>query len=303
MIRELQDKIIKLKKEKDICILAHSYQTADIIEIADITGDSFMLSRAAQKVESKTLIMCGVRFMAETAKLLSPEKEVILASPNAGCPMAEQITPEEVTEMKKQYPNAAVVAYINTTAALKAVCDVCVTSSSAVKIVSNMKEDEIIFLPDCNLGQFVKDKVPDKTFHFMQGGCPYHGAVTVDEVKEAKTLHPQAKLLIHPECKPQISQMADFVGSTAEIMDYAENSHEKEFIIGTENSIRELLQYKCPEKKFYELSKKLICPDMKITTLADVYSALQGEAGESIEIPQDIAQNAIESINKMLALG
>lgn len=303
MIRELQDKIIKLKKEKDICILAHSYQTADIIEIADITGDSFMLSRAAQKVESKTLIMCGVRFMAETAKLLSPEKDVILASPNAGCPMAEQITPEEVLEMKKQYPNAAVVAYINTTAALKAVCDVCVTSSSAVKIVSNMKEDEIIFLPDCNLGQFVKDKVPNKTFHFMQGGCPYHGAVTLDEVESAKALHSDAKLLIHPECKPEISKMADFVGSTAEIMDYAVNSDEKEFIIGTENSIRELLQYKCPDKKFYELSKKLICPDMKITTLADVYSALQGEAGESIEIPEDIAKKAIDSINKMLSLG
>ena len=303
MIRELQDKIIKLKKEKDICILAHSYQTADIVEIADITGDSFMLSRAAQKVESKTLVMCGVRFMAETAKLLSPEKDVILASPNAGCPMAEQITPEEVLEMKNQYPNAAVVAYINTTAALKAVCDVCVTSSSAVKIVSNMKEDEIIFLPDCNLGQFVKEKIPNKTFHFMQGGCPYHGAVTLDEVESARALHPDAKLLIHPECKPEISQMADFVGSTAEIMDYAINSSEKEFIIGTENSIRELLQYKCPDKKFYELSKNLICPDMKITTLADVYSALQGEAGESIVIPEDIAENAINSINKMLSLG
>ncbi len=303
MIRELQDKIIKLKKQKDILILAHSYQTADIIEIADITGDSFMLSRAAQKAENKTLIMCGVRFMAETAKLLSPEKNVILASPNAGCPMAEQITPEEVLKMKKQYPNAAVVAYINTTASLKAVCDVCVTSSSAVKIVANMKEDEIIFLPDCNLGQFVKEKVTGKTFHFMQGGCPYHGAVTMDEVASARALHPDAKLLVHPECKPQISGAADFVGSTAEIMEYAEKSHEKEFIIGTENSIRELLQYKCPDKKFYQLSKNLICPDMKLTTLADVYSVLQGEAGESIEIPEDIAQNAMQAINKMLQLG
>ncbi len=303
MIRELQDKIIKLKKEKDVCILAHSYQTADIIDIADITGDSFMLSRAAQKVENKTLIMCGVRFMAETAKLLSPEKDVILASPTASCPMAEQITPQEVAEMKQKYPNAAVVAYINTTAALKAVCDICVTSSSAVKIAQNISEDEIIFLPDCNLGQYVAERVPQKNFRFMQGGCPYHAAVTKEEVASAKALHPKAELLVHPECRAEVSKLADFVGSTSEIMDYAVNSSEKEFIIGTENSIRELLQYRCPDKKFYELSKKLLCPDMKMTTLVDVYAAICGDGGESIDIPEDIAVNARKAIDEMLRLG
>lgn len=303
MIRELQDKINILKKEKDVCILAHSYQTADIIDIADITGDSFMLSSAAQKVKNKTLLMCGVRFMAETAKLLSPEKEVILAHPNAACPMAEQISPDEVYEMRKKHPNAVVMAYINTTAELKAVCDVCVTSSSAVKIAENIEANELIFLPDCNLGQFVAEKVPDKVFYFMRGGCPYHASVTEDEVEAARALHLNAKLLVHPECRAEISKSADFVGSTSEIMNYAEKNDCKEFIIGTENSIRELLQYKCPDKKFYELSKKLICPDMKMTTLIDVYNALKGYGGESIVIPDTVARKARNAIDKMLELG
>ena len=303
MIRELQDKIIRLKKEKGVSILAHSYQAKEIVEVADITGDSFQLSVAAQKVPEETVIMAGVHFMAETVKILSPEKKVILANPIAGCPMAEQIEPELLAQMKKKYPDYTVVAYVNTTAALKALCDVCVTSSSAVKIVRNIENDKILFIPDCNLGQYVQSQVPEKTFKFVQGGCPIHAAVTMSDVKAARERHPEALLLVHPECVPAVVQAADFVGSTAAIMDYAKNSDQKEFIIGTEMSIAEHLSYACPEKRFYVLSKKLLCMNMKITTLVDVYNALTGDGGEEIVMPDELIAKARVCIDEMVRLG
>jgi quinolinate synthase len=303
MIRDLQDKIIKLKKEKGVSILAHSYQAKEIVEIADITGDSFQLSVAAQKVPEMTVILSGVHFMAETVKLLSPEKKVILANPIAGCPMAEQIEPELLAQMKKKYPDYTVVAYVNTTAALKAECDVCVTSSSAVKIVRNIENDKILFIPDCNLGQYVQSQVPEKTFKFVQGGCPIHAAVTMSDVKAAREKHPEALLLVHPECVPAVVQAADFVGSTAAIMDYAKNSDHKEFIIGTEMSIAEHLSYACPDKKFYILSKKLLCMNMKVTTLVDVYNALTGEGGEEIVMSGELIKSARVCIDEMIRLG
>ncbi len=302
-IHELQDKILQLKKEKSVSILAHSYQAKEIIEVADVSGDSFQLSLAAQKVPGNTVILCGVHFMAETVKILSPEKKVILANPVAGCPMAEQIEPEMLEHLKKNNPDYTVVAYINTTAALKTLCDVCVTSSSAVKIVRNIKNDKILFIPDCNLGQYVADQVPEKTFKFVQGGCPIHAVVTTADAKAAREKHPNALLLVHPECVPAVVAQADFVGSTSAIMDYARQSDAKEFIIGTEMSIAEHLSYACPHKKFYMLSKKLLCMNMKITTLVDVFHSLTGEGGEEIVMSGDLITKARVCIDEMVRLG
>ena len=301
-IKEVQDKIIQLKKEKDICILAHSYQAREIVEVADYSGDSFQLSVAASKVSNKTVIMCGVRFMAETVKILSPDKTVLLAHPDAGCPMADQMDKALISGVKKQFPDYTVVAYINTTAELKTICDVCVTSSSAVKIIENIDNDNILFLPDCNLGAYVASQVPSKNIKLLQGGCPIHAVVDVNDVAKAKAAHPNAKLLIHPECVPEVVELADFVGSTSAIMNYAENSDCKEFIIGTEMSIGEHLQYRCPDKFFYSLSHKLLCPNMKITTLVDVLNCVEGIGGEEIALDDETINDAKLCIDKMIEL-
>lgn len=302
-IKEVQDEILRIKKEKDICILAHSYQAREIIEIADFTGDSYQLSRMAATTPNKTVVMCGVRFMAETVKMLSPEKTVILSNPVAGCPMAEQMDKELIEGIKAKYPDYTVVAYINTTASLKTVCDVCVTSASAVKIVKQIENNNILFIPDCNLGAFVAKQVPEKNIKLLQGGCPIHAAVTKKDAEKAKALHPNAELLVHPECVPAVAEMADFVGSTTAIMKYAQKSDKKEFIIGTENSIAEHLQYMCPDKNFYLLSKGLICQNMKATTLVDVLHCVQGTGGEEIELDAKTISQARKCIDKMIELG
>lgn len=302
-IKELQEEIIRLKKEKDICILAHSYQTKDITEIADFTGDSFQLSVMAKKAPQSTVIMCGVRFMAETVKLLSPQKTVYLANPSAGCPMAEQMDKEMIEQVKSQYPDYTVVAYINTTTSLKTVCDVCVTSASAVKIVKQLPNKNILFIPDCNLGSYVAKKVPEKNIKLLQGGCPIHSSVPAENAKIAKELHPNAELLVHPECTAEVVAYADFIGSTSAIMNYAIESDKKEFIIGTEISIAQHLAYQCPDKTFYTLSKELICPDMKETTLVDVYRTIVGNGGEEIFLDNETMTKASKCINKMIELG
>ena len=303
MIREIQDEILRLKKEQDVCILAHSYQAREIAEVADFVGDSYQLSVKATTAPQKTVIMCGVRFMAETVKILSPEKTVYLANPIAGCPMAEQMDRDLISMWKRANPDYTVVAYINTTAALKTICDVCVTSSSAVKIVKKLESDKIVFIPDCNLGQYVADQVPEKEIKLLQGGCPIHAAVTAKDVEKARAQHPDALLLVHPECVPAVVNQADFVGSTSAIMEYAKASDAKEFIIGTEISIAEHLQYDCPKKEFYPLSKKLICPNMKSTTLVDVLHVLQGRAGEEIRMDEETRLAAKRCIDEMIRLG
>lgn len=302
-IAEMQKKILKLKKEKDVCILAHSYQAHEILEIADFTGDSYKLSVDASKVQNKNILMCGVRFMAETCKILSPEKNVFLAQPIAGCEMADQMNKELISKVKEEYPDYTVVAYINTTASLKTICDVCVTSSSAVKIVNNIENKNILFIPDCNLGAFVAKQCPDKNIKLLNGGCPIHASVTVEEAMECKAAHPDAELLIHPECTPEVTALADYVGSTSGIMDYAKASDKKEFIIGTEMSIAEHLQFECPEKSFYPLSLKLICSNMKATTLADVYNCLNGSGGENIQLDDETIKAAKKCIDEMIRLG
>ena len=303
MIKDIQQEILRLKKEKDICILAHSYVAHEIIEIADFTGDSYALSVKATTAPQKTVIMVGVRFMAETVKILSPEKKVILAQPIAGCPMAEQMDKELICAVKKEYPDYKVVAYINTTADLKTVCDVCVTSSSAVKIIKNMDAKNILFIPDCNLGHYVSEQIPEKNFKLLHGGCPIHASVSESEAVTAKEKHPDAPLLVHPECVPDVVKHADYVGSTSGITEYAKSSDKKEFIIGTEISIAEHLQYACPDKKFYYLSKKLICPNMKSSTLMDVYNAVRGVGGEEIVLDDDTITKARVCIDEMIRLG
>ena len=302
-MRELQDEIIRLKKENDICILAHAYQNHEILEVADYTGDSYGLSVQAKEAPQKTILMCGVRFMAETVKILSPDKKVILSNSDAGCPMAEQIDVELLKALKEKHNDHTVVAYINTTSALKTLCDVCVTSSSAVTIVKNIENDKILFIPDCNLGAWVKEQVPEKDFTFVHGGCPTHLRMTVNDVNRARKLHPNARLLVHPECLPAVTQLADYAGSTTGIMAYAKNSDCDEFIIGTENSIVEHLQYECPDKKFYPLSKDCVCHNMKFTTLNDVYQCVKGIAGEEITLDEEVRVKALNSINNMLKLG
>ena len=299
----MQDEIMRIKKEKDICILAHAYQSHDIWEVADYVGDSFGLAQRAAEAPQKTMIMCGVRFMAETVKLLSPGKTVYLPEPDAGCPMADQIDYDLLAALREKNPGYTVVAYVNTTTEVKTLSDVCVTSSSAVKIVKNMPEKDILFIPDCNLGSWVKKQVPEKNIKLVSGGCPTHVRVTVKDVEKAKAAHPNALLLVHPECLKEVTELADYAGSTTGIMDYAAKSDAKEFIIGTENSIVPHLQLAHPEKRFYALSKDCVCHNMKMTTLGDVYNCVVNGEGESITLTEETMQKARKSIDAMLRLG
>ncbi|MEI3018804.1 quinolinate synthase NadA [Ruminococcus sp.] len=303
MTQLIQERILRLKQEKNACILAHCYQTHDILEVADYVGDSFGLAQNAFKTDCSTVIMCGVRFMAEMVKILSPEKRVLLPKAEAGCPMAEQLDPEMLRQLQAAYPDYTTVAYINTTAELKTLCDVCVTSSSAVKIIRNMDAEKILFIPDCNLGDYISKQVPEKQFQLIHGGCPTHVRMTRDDVLRARAAHPNALLLVHPECRPQVTEMADFVGSTTEIMHYAENSDAREFIIGTENSIVQHLGISHPEKLFYALSKDCVCHNMKVTTIADVLHCLEGTDGEEILLEESVRLRAKKSIDEMIRLG
>lgn len=303
MIKDIQNQIVQLKKQTDTCILAHSYMSEEICEVADFTGDSYALSVKAKTAPQKNVIMCGVRFMAETVKMLSPQKRVILANPQAGCPMAEQFDKEVISEVKKMYPDYAVVAYINTTAELKAISDVCVTSSSAVKICRALPQRDILFIPDINLGAYVRAQLPEKNFKLLSGGCPTHAKIDKADVLAARSAHPNALFLVHPECRPEVVALADFVGSTSGIMDFAEKSDKKEFIIGTENSIVQHLQFRCADKKFHPLSKDLVCHNMKVTTLIDVLDCLIGTGGEEIIMEETLRAAAVKPINKMIEYG
>lgn len=302
-IKDIQNQILELKKEKDICILAHCYQSPEILEVADFTGDSFALSVKASQVQNKTVIMCGVRFMAETVKILSPDKKVVLSNPSAGCPMAEMMDKEVIVQVKEQYPDYTVVAYINTTSELKTICDVCVTSSSALEICKKLDNDNILFIPDCNLGDWISKQLPEKNFKLLNGGCPTHARMTAKDVEKAKALHPNAEFLVHPECTPEVVALADYVGSTTGIMDYARKSSAEEFIVGTENSIVTHLQLECTDKKFYPLSKHCICDNMKATTLVDVLNCCKGTFGEEIELEEETYKGAKRCIDEMIRLG
>ncbi len=299
---ELIAEIKRLKKERNAVIVAHSYQVDDIQELADLVGDSYALSEyCAKQTEADVIVFCGVHFMAESAKILSPDKTVLLPELTAGCPMADMVTPEALIEAKKQHPNATVVCYINSTAAVKAECDVCCTSSNAVKIVEKLDAEEILFVPDKNLSSYIAAQVPSKKMILWEGYCPSHNRMTPEFVKQAKAAHPGALFLVHPECTPEVCALADYIGSTKQIIDYAHASPAKEFIIGTELGVMHALQTQNPEKKFYVLHEDLICPNMKKTTLESVYLALLENRYE-ITIEEEIIRKAKGSLENMLQL-
>ena len=301
-ITDVQNEILKLKKEKDIYILAHTYQCPDILDIADLTGDSFALSAAAASVSQKTVLMCGVRFMAETVKILSPQKTVILSNKDAGCPMAEQLSVNEILEYRQKNPTHAVVAYINTTAELKTVSDVCVTSSSALQIVGALPEKDILFIPDKNLGAFVQKMLPQKNIHTLEGCCPVHDMVTKEDVIKAKSKYPNALFAVHPECKSEVCDIADFIGSTTEIIDYMKKS-DKQVIIGTERGVVDYLERETKNKYIQLCKEKLTCEDMKKTTLQDVYNAISGNNPCIIEMDEELRKEAKKPIDRMLLIG
>ncbi len=298
---QLNKEIQRLKKEKNALILAHTYQNDEVQEIADFIGDSLELSRLAAETSHPALVFCGVHFMAESAALLSPEKTVILPVAEAGCPMAEMADAETVKEWRAKYPKAAVVAYVNTSAAVKAVSDICCTSANALKVIRSLPQEEVIFLPDCNLGSYIAARVPEKKFHLWPGFCRTHHQVTVAEVKQVKKAHPETKLLIHPECRPEVSALADYVGSTKQIVEQVGKMDASTFIIGTEMGIIHGLKKRYPEKKFYLLTPRLVCPNMKKTTLRDVVTALR-TLQPVITVPEPIRSQARLSLERMLAI-
>ncbi|MCE5188793.1 MAG: quinolinate synthase NadA [Eubacteriales bacterium] len=294
------EKIAFLKKERNALILAHYYQIPEVQQIADFVGDSFELCKIAKRAQEEVIVLCGVYFMAESVKILSPEKTVLIPNINAGCPMADMIKPEDVRNLRHQYKEAAVVTYINSSAAVKAESDICCTSSNAVEIVNSLPNEEIIFVPDKNLGSYVS-RFTNKKFIYFDGYCHVHNNITLQDLERERKLHPNAPVLVHPECRAEVVDHADFVGSTSRILDYATRSEQKEFIIGTEKGILYSLKQNNPDKEFYPLSANLICPNMKKTSLASVLSCLEDEANH-VECSEKIIEAAALSLNKMLAV-
>lgn len=295
------ENIKKMQKEKDVVILAHYYVDGAVQEIADYVGDSFYLSKVATQVTQQNILFCGVSFMGESAKILNPEKNVVMADSDADCPMAHMVTVERILEEKKKTEDLAVVCYVNSTAEIKAVSDVCVTSSNAVKVVKNLKEKNIFFVPDNNLGRYVSEQVPEKNFIFHDGYCHVHKGIVADELKAAKETHPNALVLTHPECTNDIIELSDFVGSTSEIIDYATKTDCAEFIICTELGVLYELEQKNPTKKFYSVEERPLCHNMKKVTLERVEEALE-KMSPFVELPEDIRVNAAKPLQKMLEL-
>ena len=301
-MNDLQEMILALKEKKNALILAHYYQTMDIQEIAGYVCDSFEMARRAQEAKADMLVVCGVRFMAESAKILNPDKKVLLPAPDAGCPMADMITPEDIAALRGQYPGVPVVCYVNTTAAVKAACDVCCTSSSAEKIVRALPGERIIFVPDRNLGAYVASKVPEKEIILFDGYCNVHDRVAESDVLTAKEAYPHAKLLVHPECRMEVLRHADYIGSTAGMIGEALASSAREFIIGTEIGVVERLEALAPEKMFYPLRSGFVCPNMKRTRIGDVYDSLENENFEIFLDTEEI-EAASESLQRMVDMG
>jgi quinolinate synthase len=297
----LQKKILRLKKEKRATILAHFYQRQEVQEIADEVGDSFALAQKAQQADCDAIVLCGVRFMAESAKILNPSKKVYLPNPGAGCPMADMVTPEDVRALREKYPEAAVVCYVNSSAAVKAVSDVCCTSSSAERIVRALPQKQIIFVPDENLGSYCASLAPEKEFILYRGFCPTHNMVTREHAEAARAAHPNARIAVHPECRPEVREYADYIGSTAGILKYVKASDAEEFVIGTECGVQEILQRELPEKRIISITDDFVCPDMKKTTLEDVLRALSDELPE-IELPEEEMRLARGSLERMISM-
>ena len=295
------EKIYKLKKKNNAVILAHNYQRGEIQDVADFVGDSLGLSQQAAKTDADLIVFCGVHFMAETAALLSPDKTVIMPDEHAGCPMASMITARELREKKKLYPNAKVVCYVNTTAAVKAESDICCTSSNAVKIVSSIPEDEeIIFVPDKSLGAYVSSCL-DREMMYWDGYCPTHHRILAEQIVKMKSEHPAAEVVVHPECTPDVLALADHVASTTGILNYTKSSNSKEFVIGTEIGILHRMKKENPDKTFMPVTPLSDCPNMKLNTLEKLLWSLE-DIQFVVTVPEEIAVEARKAIQRMLDL-
>jgi quinolinate synthase len=323
-ISALRDKILKLKKDLNAIILAHNYQRAEVQDIADITGDSLELSRAAAKTDYKVIVFCGVHFMAESASILSPDKTVLLPEITAGCPMADMVTvagPRKtrrefytdvlgltfefgddftLRDMKKKYPGVPVVAYVNTSAAVKAESDICCTSSNVVKVVESLKEDTVICIPDRNLSAYAAKRTKKKIIAW-DGFCNVHARLDIDDVNKAKEEHPDALLVVHPECPPGVQDMADHITSTSGMLRFCKESKHKEFIIGTEEGLLHRLRKDSPDKQFYVLSSEMVCPNMKRTKIESVLHALE-KMEHVIKVPEEIRVPAKRALDRMLEI-
>ncbi len=297
---DLTEKIEKLKKEKNAVILAHNYQIPEVQDIADITGDSLGLSIEASKTDADIIVFCGVYFMAETAKILSPEKTVLIPDKNAGCPMADMITAEELKDLKKEHPSAKVLCYVNTSAEVKAECDICCTSANAMKVAENafQKDEEVIFAPDKNLAQYVASQL-GRDFIYWPGYCATHDRILPEHIEQKKKEHPEAEVIVHPECSPEVIALADKALSTGQMQTHVKQSDKKSYIIGTELGLVYRLEKDNPEKKFIHITNKAICPNMKKITLEKVLYSLE-EMKDEVTLSQEIIQKAKNSIERMV---
>lgn len=300
-MNELVQEIEKLKKEKNAVVLAHYYVNDEVQAIADYIGDSYYLAKVAVGLEESTIVFAGVKFMGESAKILNPEKTVLMPDANADCPMAHMAEIERIEEVRKEYDDVAVVCYINSTAELKMHSDVCVTSANAMKIVKALPNKNIFFIPDENLGRYIAEKVPEKNFIFNDGFCHVHKAVTADMVSRAKEAHPEAEVLIHPECTLDVLKLADYIGSTSGIIDYATKSDKKEFIISTELGVLYQLKKNNPDKTFFSAGGVQICPNMKKVTLEKVRDCLRDNTGV-VEVSDEKREKSLKPLARMLEL-
>jgi len=293
--------ILFWKEKREAIILAHYYQPAEVQEIADYTGDSLALSQQAAKTDSKVIVFCGVHFMAETAAILSPEKIILLPDIKAGCPLADMASPDEVKKKKKELSQAVVISYVNTSAEVKSLSDYCCTSSNAIQVVQAIfPGKDILFLPDQNLAHFTAQKTKRKIIPWP-GYCPIHETLSKEEVIQAKKLHPRALFLVHPECRPEVCDLADYIGSTKGIIDFVSNSPHNEFIIGTEKGIIFPLKKKNPDKEFFWASESMTCPDMKLISLDKILYSLK-ELAPRVTVPDHLRKKSLRAINRMIKI-
>ncbi len=298
--KSLEKEILRLKKEKNAVILAHYYQTGDIQDIADFTGDSYQLSKIAAETDADMIVFCGVHFMAETAKILSPQKTVLLPAKDAGCPMADKVTAEALAKYKDEHPDRKVVCYVNSTAEVKALSDVCVTSSNAEAIIRHFEGEKLLYVPDKNLGRYLKDKY-DLDLDLWPGFCCIHNNLTMDLVRAAKAQYPDAAFIVHPEAPLELVKTADYAGSTKGLLDFAVNSDYETLIVGTEEGILHQMKKKAPHKRFVVLTDKLLCRSMKKTTMSLLHDALSTNSHE-IHVDETVAAKARKSLDLMLEL-
>ena len=296
---ELTEKIKSLKKEKKAVILAHCYQNAEIDEVADFVGDSLYLSQMAAKTNADIIIFAGVYFMAQTAKILSPDKKVLLPRMEAGCAMADMINLAQLREFKAKHPDIPAVCYINSTAEVKSECDICCTSSNALKIVESLGAEKVLFLPDKYLGKWVESKLSGVEVITYDGCCPVHHRIAAEDILHIKKLYPEAKVLTHPECRREVTELSDYVGSTTGIMKFAKENSARQFVIATEKGVIDRLRRDCPDKTFIPVKENLVCESMKCTTLEDIYKALVEEKYE-INVDRALSEKALLCIDRML---